>query len=90
MGVVIDDHLFLGSLNIGNNYSGVRYGDSNFRDLNMIMHHHNTHKARNFFKEMLLRNVVFYPSYLDEDKILTDFFKMDITLLIVNQYTSSP
>jgi phosphatidylserine/phosphatidylglycerophosphate/cardiolipin synthase-like enzyme len=35
--MLIDDNIFLGSLNIANAYSAVRYGDGNFRDLNIIL-----------------------------------------------------
>lgn len=35
--MLVDDNIFVGSLNIANEYSAVRYGDGNFRDLNIIL-----------------------------------------------------
>ena len=35
--MLVDDHVFCGSINIADPYSGPRYGDSSFRDLNIIL-----------------------------------------------------
>jgi hypothetical protein len=35
--MLVDDNVFVGSLNIANAYSSVRYGEGSFRDLSIIM-----------------------------------------------------
>ena len=35
--MLVDHHVFCGSLNVANPYSGDRYGDGSFRDLNIIL-----------------------------------------------------
>lgn len=35
--MLVDNHVFCGSLNIANSYSGDRYGDSSFRDLTVVL-----------------------------------------------------
>ena len=35
--MLCDDHVFCGSLNIAAPYSGTRYGDGSFRDLNILL-----------------------------------------------------
>ena len=71
--MIVDDNIFCGSLNIANMYSSVRYGDGSFRDLNIILKRHPAKKARDFFKEMLLRNAKFYPEKIDPQKIEDTF-----------------
>lgn len=71
--MLVDDNIFCGSLNIANMYSSVRYGDGQFRDLNIILQRHPSKKVRDFFREMILRNVMFYPKKLDP-KIINETF----------------
>jgi len=54
--MLVDDNIFCGSLNIANMYSSVRYGDGQFRDLNIILKRHPSKKTRDFFRDMILRN----------------------------------
>jgi len=75
--MLVDDNIFCGSLNIANMYSSVRYGDGSFRDLNIILKRHPTKKVRDFFREMLIRNVMFFPDKLNPDQINDLFDKID-------------
>lgn len=74
---LVDDTQFIGSLNVADAYSGVRFGDSSFRDLNAVVEGYSTLGARNFFREMLLRNVKYHSDQLDEEKIRTQFAEFD-------------
>jgi hypothetical protein len=67
--MLVDDNIFIGSLNIANSYSSVRYGDGTFRDLNIILKRNECKRVREFFRSMLLRNAKFYPKMLDPTKI---------------------
>ena len=64
-------------MNVADAYSGVRYGDASFRDLNAVAEGHSTKGARDFFRDMLLRNVRHYPDILYEQKIRDDFDRFD-------------
>lgn len=55
----------------------MRFGDSSFRDLNAYVVGYSTQGARNFFKDMLLRNVKYHPDQLDESKIKAQFADFD-------------
>ncbi len=57
---LVDDTQFVGSLNVADAYSGVRYGDGSFRDLNAVAQGYSTKQARLFFENILLRNVRHY------------------------------
>ena len=57
---LVDDTQFVGSLNVADAYSGVRYGDGIFRDLNAVAQGYSTKQARLFFENILLRNVRHY------------------------------
>jgi len=54
--MLVDDDIFIGSLNIANAYSSVRYGEISFRDLNIILTRQQSKKVREFFKDILIRN----------------------------------
>lgn len=75
--MLVDDTLFCGSLNLANSYTSVRYGDGSFRDLNIILKRHPTKRVRDFFREMLLRNEVFYPGKIIPSQINQVFDEMD-------------
>jgi hypothetical protein len=54
--MLVDDNIFIGSLNIANSYSSVRYGDGIFRDLSIILKRSECKRVREFFRDILLRN----------------------------------
>ena len=58
--MLVDDNLFCGSLNLANSYTSIRYGDGSFRDINIILKRHPTKRARDFFRDILIRNYMFY------------------------------
>ncbi len=70
---LVDDTQFVGSLNVADAYSGVRYGDCSFRDLSAVAEGYSTKGAMTFFKEMLLKNVKYHTNILNEQKIRDDF-----------------
>ena len=74
---LIDDCQFVGSFNVAEPYTGVRYGSASFRDLNICADKCNTKNARKFFRNMLLRNIVHHPDKLNETEINTQFDKFD-------------
>ena len=75
--MLVDDNIFCGSLNIANMYSSVRYGDGSFRDMSIILKRHPSKKVRDFFRDMILRNVQFYPTKIDPMKIDDIFDDID-------------
>lgn len=62
--MLVDSHVFCGSLNVANEYSGWRYGNNNFRDLNVLLRNKNARDVRNFFLENLLQNSKYFPDQL--------------------------
>lgn len=52
--MLVDSHVFCGSLNIADPYSGARYGDSSFRDLNIILRNQDASDVRTFFLDLLI------------------------------------
>ena len=54
--MLVDDCIFCGSLNIADPYTGTRYGDNSFRDLNCFIKSGDTKKVRDFFYEILKCN----------------------------------
>lgn len=75
---LIDKDLFLGSINIAEEYSDVKYGTNKFLDLNMYIK--NTicfHKVLNFFRELIMENK---EQIKREDKLkdLEEFFKAQL------------
>lgn len=64
-------------MNVADSYTGVRYGDSTFRDLNAVAEGYSTKGARDFFRDMLLRNAKHYKTVLDEQKLRDQFAKFD-------------
>lgn len=76
---LVDDTQFVGSLNIADAYSGVRYGDGAFRDLNAMAEGYSTQGARNFFRDMLLRNVKYHKGILNEQRIRDEFQQFEAT-----------
>jgi hypothetical protein len=75
--MLVDDDVFVGSLNIANAYSSVRYGDGSFRDLNIILTRQPSKKVRDFFKDMLIRNEVYYPDKIKAAEITSLFEEVD-------------
>jgi len=75
--MLVDDTLFCGSPNIANPYSGVRYGDQSFRDLNIVMRNQDTKQARQFFLDLLLLNEKFFPNELNQDKLFKMFADLE-------------
>ena len=54
--MLVDSHVFCGSLNVADPYSGPRYGDSSFRDLNIILRNRDAKDVRQFFLDVLTAN----------------------------------
>ena len=54
--MLVDNHVFCGSLNVADPYSGARYGDGSFRDLNIILRNQDAKGVRDFFLDLLIRN----------------------------------
>lgn len=75
--MLVDDDTFVGSLNISAPYTNMKYGSAAFRDLNVYLRKQECKKQRDFFRNMLLRNVMFYESKLSEDQINADFDELD-------------
>lgn len=81
----------MGSLNVADAYTGVRYGPAAFRDLNLYVKGHSTKQARDFFRDMLLRNVEHYKNKLDREQIINDFNLFDEKFASIdNLETKSP
>lgn len=59
--MLVDHHVFCGSLNVADPYSGSRYGDSTFRDLNIILRNQDAKSVRAFFLDLLLQNEQYFP-----------------------------
>ena len=75
---IVDDCQFIGSLNVANPYTGVRYGSSDFRDLNAFVQGHSTKNARHFIRDILLSNVDHHKNKLDPDAIKRQFDDFDV------------
>lgn len=73
----MDDCQFVGSLNVAAPYTGTKYGSSSFRDLNSLAVGYSTKMARDFFRDMLLRNVGHFPDKLDKQRITDEFDHFD-------------
>ena len=52
--MLIDQHVFCGSLNVADPYSGARYGDGSFRDLNILLRNQDARSVRAFFLDLLI------------------------------------
>ena len=76
--MLVDDNLFCGSLNLANSYTSVRYGDGSFRDINIILKRHPTKKARDFFRDILIRNKIFYDKKINVEEINKTFDEFDL------------
>lgn len=76
--MLVDDSLFCGSLNLANCYTSVRYGDGSFRDMNIILKKHPTKRVRDFFRDMIIRNEVFFPGKIKPDEINKVFDEIDM------------
>ena len=75
---IVDDCQFIGSLNVADAYSGARYGDAAFRDLNAFTEKHNTVQARHFFRDMLIKNVEHHQDKLCAERIKSEFDQLDL------------
>lgn len=75
--MLVDDNLFCGSINISNPYSRVRYGEGQFRDLNILLTRLDCSKVWLFFREMIIRNQKFYPDMIFPDEINRFFDEID-------------
>lgn len=71
--MLVDSHVFCGSLNVADPYSGWRYGNNNFRDLNILLRNQNARDVRSFFLELLLQNQKYFPDQLKGDKLVKLF-----------------
>lgn len=49
---IIDDQSIIGSSNIADEYSGSKYGENMFIDINQINQGINVHQSRNYFKKI--------------------------------------
>lgn len=74
---IVDDCQFIGSLNVADEYTGVRYGIGEFRDLNAYVQGHSTTNARHFIRDVLLRNVKWHRNKLNADVIKSQFEELD-------------
>ena len=75
--MLVDSNVFCGSLNVADPYSGVRYGDSSFRDLNLILRNQDAKEIRAFFLNLLMQNEKFFPE-LQLDAWIETFSKFDL------------
>ena len=82
--MLVDQHVFCGSLNIADPYSGARYGDSSFRDLNIILRNQDARDVRTFFLDLLIQNDKLDPGKLDMDKIIQTFAELDLKYNAIN------
>lgn len=73
----MDDDIFVGSLNIANAYSSVRYGEISFRDLSIILTRQPCKKVRDFFRSMLITNSAYFPEKLKATEINQVFDQVD-------------
>ena len=76
--MLVDDNIFCGSLNLANHYTSVRYGDGSFRDLNIILKGHPAKRVRDFFRDILLRNEVYWPEKIKPAEINAAFDEFDV------------
>lgn len=74
---IVDDCQFIGSLNVADAYSGTRYGNAAFRDLNAFTYKHDTMQARHFFRDILLKNVEHHKDKLCVERIKAEFDQLD-------------
>ena len=79
--MLVDSHVFCGSLNVADPYSGARYGDSTFRDLNIILRNQDAKEVRGFFLDLLLQNEKYFPDELKSDRLLELFSNIDLKYL---------
>ena len=75
--MLVDSHVFCGSLNVANPYSGDRYGDGSFRDLNIILRNQDAADVRSFFLDLCLQNEKYFPEQLKGDKLLEVFEQLN-------------
>ena len=76
--MLVDNHVFCGSLNVADPYSGARYGDGSFRDLNIILRNQDAKGVRDFFLDLLIQNKKYYPELLKEDELYLMFADLDL------------
>ena len=69
--MLVDSHVFCGSLNVADPYSGARYGDSSFRDLNIILRNRDAKEVRQFFLDVLIYN----KKYIQSESLKGDSLK---------------
>jgi len=75
--MLVDSHVFCGSLNVADPYSGVRYGDSSFRDLNILVRDQEAKDVRSFFMEILSQNEEQLPEPMQGQALLKVFSDLD-------------
>jgi len=76
--MLVDETVFCGSLNIADPYSGSRYGDGSFRDLNIILRRQDAKEVRTFFLDLLIGNEKILPEELKGEKLLQMFNDLDL------------
>jgi phosphatidylserine/phosphatidylglycerophosphate/cardiolipin synthase-like enzyme len=76
--MLVDQHVFCGSLNVADPYSGARYGDGSFRDLNIIIRDQDARSVRAFFLDLLIQNDKLDPGNININQIITDFAELDL------------
>ena len=54
--MLVDDYIFCGSLNVADPYTGTRYGDSSFRDLNCYVRSPEARRVVKFFQDIIEKN----------------------------------
>ena len=75
--MLVDDHIFCGSLNVADPYTGPRYGESSFRDLNCYVTNVDTQRVREFFLDILKINQDQLPEKMQGPKLEEMFKKFD-------------
>ena len=76
--MLVDQHVFCGSLNVADPYSGTRYGDSSFRDLNIILRNQDAREVRSFFLDLLLQNEKHFKDQINRENLIKDFERLDM------------
>lgn len=71
--MLVDSDVFCGSLNVADPYSSWKYGNNDFRDLNIILRNQNARDVRSFFLELLLQNTKYFPDELKGDHLIKIF-----------------
>lgn len=70
--MLVDDYIFCGSLNVADPYTGTRYGDSSFRDLNCYVQSSEAKRVLKFFEDIIMANEDQIPAGIDVPKLFKE------------------